>query len=811
MQYLNFDLEIGPGAGREYPVRVRSEAGEAQVTMRFPLDELALRDAHKDLQIALLRSSGVRRQSLAPEARTVQGFGQQLFDALLVGEVRALYDVSRREAGQKGMGVRLRLIIQAPELAALPWEYLFDARLGAYICLSRNTPVVRYLEVAQPVLPLAVTPPLRMLVMLASPSDQDALDIERERRRLQEALGSLEAQGLLKLRWLEGQTWRDVQRAMQRGPWHIFHFIGHGGFDERRDEGVLALANEQGKTHLLTATQLGTLLADHFSLRLVVLNACEGAKGSTTDLFSSTSATLARRGLAAVLAMQYEITDSAAIEFTRTFYETVARGKPVDEAASEARKASGLENANTLEWGTPVLYLRASDGRLFDMPEQAESTLLTVNPPAAPVISPAPPAPSPSITPPAPPRAAPVPPMPGNTPSLPPIQPSAPEPVAPSGPPTPLPDAGQAVPQVGQQTKPCIKCGDPLPLTASFCGNCGTSQPPASSGPAAYRPAPVPVAPAQPPYQAPPRQPPTPVQSPAPPPYSASRSGPAPYQPAAVSGAPVQPPYQWMAPSPPAPPPGAPVQPPPGTPSRPEQRKRRLTAVIGGLVAGVLLIGVLIAALAVLRGHIGPTTASTPGATATLVFSTPTPRVNPVVLYQQSLTSDPGGWACNPPNATCSFQSDGYHIICPSDSNVAFSQLTSQTFTNMALEVHAVMVKGDVTNSDTRLIINWHVSGGVVYIFSLYPDGSYDVGDFDGTNGAALVPRTRSSAITSGLNQPYDLKLVMNGFNFSFYVNGSLLTQTTDPKQISASGTIQLDAENPGTEVVYSNLKISTP
>jgi len=41
--YLDFELEIGPGSGRDYPVAViRSPAGEARETMRFPFDDLAL-------------------------------------------------------------------------------------------------------------------------------------------------------------------------------------------------------------------------------------------------------------------------------------------------------------------------------------------------------------------------------------------------------------------------------------------------------------------------------------------------------------------------------------------------------------------------------------------------------------------------------------------------------------------------------------------------------------------------------------------------------------------------------------------------
>src|SRR5712692_4465583 len=99
LSYLDFELEVGPGRGRDYPVAVgRSPAGEAHETMRFPFDELALENRLQALQIALLRSGGQRRQVLSPQEQTVQDFGQRLFDALLTGEVRSRYDVSQREA-----------------------------------------------------------------------------------------------------------------------------------------------------------------------------------------------------------------------------------------------------------------------------------------------------------------------------------------------------------------------------------------------------------------------------------------------------------------------------------------------------------------------------------------------------------------------------------------------------------------------------------------------------------------------------------------------------------------------------------------
>jgi WD40 repeat protein len=371
MPYLDFDLEIGPGAGRDYPVVVRSAAGEARSTMHFPYDELALESKLKDLRIALLRSANVHRKALSEEEQAVQEFGQRLFEALLAGDVRALFDVSRVKAVQDGLlGVRLRLRIQAPELAALPWEYLYDTRQSEYLCLSRSTPLVRYPEIAQPIQPLKVKPPLRILGMIVSPSDMDPLDVTREQARMRAALANLEQEGRVELTWLAGQTWETLQEAMWGGPWHVFHFIGHGGFDPRREEGVLALADERGRTTLLPATHLARLLANHNSLRLVILNACEGGKSNDRDLFSSTAATLARRGIPAVLAMQEEITDHAAIQLTRTFYRALAHGMPVDAAVAEARTAISLSASQTLEWGTPVLYLRAPDSQLFDLTEQ---------------------------------------------------------------------------------------------------------------------------------------------------------------------------------------------------------------------------------------------------------------------------------------------------------------------------------------------------------------------------------------------------------------------------------------------------------
>jgi tetratricopeptide (TPR) repeat protein len=363
--YLDFELEVREGGPREYPLAVRSPAGEAQAEMRFPFDEWELKDRLQALEIALLRSGGTRRRIPSPEEHTVQDFGRGLFEAILVGDVSTRYEMSLSEARRQGKGLRLKLRIHPPELAVLPWEFLYDAERDRYPSLSSNTPLVRYMDLPQPVEPLRVSPPLRVLGMVTSPLGLDPLDVEHEKRLVHEAIKRLRENGLLELTWLEGQTWRDLQRAMRRGPWHIFHFVGHGGFDPATEEGAIALSDEAGHKRLLRATSLAELLDDHYPLRLVFLNSCEGARGSESDAFSSTAATLVRRGIPSVVAMQYEITDTAAIEFSRDFYEAVADGLPVDAAVTEARAAVSMDSM--LEWGTPVLYMHSPDGRIFDI------------------------------------------------------------------------------------------------------------------------------------------------------------------------------------------------------------------------------------------------------------------------------------------------------------------------------------------------------------------------------------------------------------------------------------------------------------
>ena len=156
--------------------------------------------------------------------------------------------------------------------------------------------MVRYLELPEPIRPLEVKPPLRVLTVLASPHDLPQLDTEREWANLQAAVGDLSARRRISLERLNPPTLAALQTRLRQGEYHILHFVGHGAFDEGSDEGFLLFENEEGQGAPVSGRDLGAVLADHRSLRLAVLNACQGAQASASDPYGGVGQKLVQRG-----------------------------------------------------------------------------------------------------------------------------------------------------------------------------------------------------------------------------------------------------------------------------------------------------------------------------------------------------------------------------------------------------------------------------------------------------------------------------------------------------------------------------------
>ena len=251
-----------------------------------------------------------------------------------------------------------------------------------FLANQRQTPVVRHLDVGPLPEPPAIEGAVRILGVVANPPDTAPLDVAGERARVEHAVAGMVAAGAVIVDWLAPATPRRLREVLRDGSYHVLHYVGHGDFTPTGD-GVLYLEDDDGTGHTeLDTGELASLLADQTALRLVVLNACDGARTSLTDPFAGIATTLVQLGVPAVIAMQFAISDAAAILFAEELYTNLIGGRaPVDAAVSEARKAIFVEQG-TIEWATPVLFMADTEVQLFDfVPAPVEP------PPAAPAPS----------------------------------------------------------------------------------------------------------------------------------------------------------------------------------------------------------------------------------------------------------------------------------------------------------------------------------------------------------------------------------------------------------------------------------------
>jgi len=211
--YADFEILIGQRSKGSYPVHViRSPAGEARGSFCLPFgpEELA-----KKLR---------RLEADDTDEDFLQGLGVRLFEALFEAGVGHRFHGSLGMTSQ-GKGLRVRLRLDPPELHALPWELLRDPEKREFLVLSKRSPVTRYLHVPRPTPPLKVEPPLRVLVVVATPRDKAPLDAGDEVARIRQALQPLVGKGIVSLSVEPHVTRRSLrQRLLDDAP-HVWHYI----------------------------------------------------------------------------------------------------------------------------------------------------------------------------------------------------------------------------------------------------------------------------------------------------------------------------------------------------------------------------------------------------------------------------------------------------------------------------------------------------------------------------------------------------------------------------------------------------------
>ena len=387
LRYDDFAVRLEPAPGGGYLARIlHSVAGGGTRAFDLPARPTDIDELMATLG-GWLRANGPGRDLRPPapggrvETNTgavpvdPEALGHALFDAVLGGRLGEAWAYHLGTlAGEKDRGLRLRLVFDPATLAstplvALPWELVYQDRARGYLARSRRTPIVRYLDIEHPTVLEPIGSSLRVLVVAASPDGYPPLRLADEEARIREAW---EASPGVELRFERECSLETLRELLLRGGFHVLYFMGHGELSVSgtgQPEGCLLFEGAGRRPEPATATTIAEALRGLEDLRLVVLNACESGRfprSRGVDPYSGVAAALILAGLPAAVAMQFPISDRAAIAFGGGLTRALANGDPVDAAVAEGRTAITLAESRSLEWATPVLLSRLATGAVLE-------------------------------------------------------------------------------------------------------------------------------------------------------------------------------------------------------------------------------------------------------------------------------------------------------------------------------------------------------------------------------------------------------------------------------------------------------------
>ncbi|WP_428268200.1 SUMF1/EgtB/PvdO family nonheme iron enzyme [Haliangium sp.] len=384
--YFDVLISIGAASNGHYSVDVQLGDGGRFTGGQLALDQVGL--------------------NLAALTFDDKEHGKKLHEALFASsKIRDAYQeavgvVRPHQSQWRGLRVRLAIDAGAPALHALGWERIYHEKEGEWgpLATSSRTPFSRYVALTSPHPEPARRRPVRLFIAVSNPAGVEdvfaPIDVDKEIENLCGALAEIDQSLLDRVTVMPGRTGLSAKRRaalegagveivdgptsresiiarLQRG-YDVFHFLGHGSYDQGTAQTTLHLEDAAGGWARVTDADVSGRMQDlDEPPRLVFLAACQSATRSEQDAFVGLAPKLVRANVPAVVAMQDCVRMDHARTLARYFYENLFTHGIVDLALNQAR--SLLYKPGSLDWGIPVLFTRLEDGRLFAAAENAET------------------------------------------------------------------------------------------------------------------------------------------------------------------------------------------------------------------------------------------------------------------------------------------------------------------------------------------------------------------------------------------------------------------------------------------------------
>ena len=231
MNYQDFQILVDKNKN----IRASSEQGEISGELHWEKNQIKL-------TLQLIDSGKTNRELL-------KALGTQLYRAIFPSKINARFHAAIANAQANEESVRLRLVFESPELAALPWEFLYDEDTNIFLGNNTETVLSRYIDVPLQKRDIkSASLPLKVLLVISTPTNLAKLDVAGEEKLIREALGKHIEAGEIELDVLHEATIRNINQKLREKSYNVFHFIGHGVFEN--NQGFIALEDNNGKSQL---------------------------------------------------------------------------------------------------------------------------------------------------------------------------------------------------------------------------------------------------------------------------------------------------------------------------------------------------------------------------------------------------------------------------------------------------------------------------------------------------------------------------------------------------------------------------------
>jgi len=338
--------------GADIQISARGSRGEQLATQKWNVDPEALSRFAASIQKSAAQSRAVEPSVIA-EARSLR-------ESLLDGEVNTLF--AKLEEAAHGP-LLVRFFVHDADLRALPWEALCKSEEAmGFWGTSPDILPVRGVMSSAPWQPREVRGAVRVLAIAPTGS----AGLANLKQAVTERMTSGEIEWLTPVEGAAAKATALFDRLRREPIPHVIHFLGHGRINEGIPE--LRLADEDEEEKWLEVELLAQQLAANFQgmLRLVILEACEGAHPGA---LASAAEILARSGADGVVAHLWPVKAEVARTCSTEFYRAIAgshqNAGDIAVALNEARRAILAAYDGSAEALSSVLYLRGPNGRIF--------------------------------------------------------------------------------------------------------------------------------------------------------------------------------------------------------------------------------------------------------------------------------------------------------------------------------------------------------------------------------------------------------------------------------------------------------------